>query len=74
MKEKHIILWHISSKKELWSQQPAVTRQRPVNNNRGRVFSEQSVPMAEHATMESHAIAKQQLNRTEERCFRADVL
>jgi hypothetical protein len=33
------------------SQQPAVTRQRPVDSNRGMVFSEQSVPMAEHTTL-----------------------
>jgi hypothetical protein len=34
------------------SQQPAVTRQRPVNNNRGIVFSAQSVPLPAHETME----------------------
>jgi hypothetical protein len=34
------------------SQQPAVTRQRPVNNNKETVFSAQYVPIASHATME----------------------
>jgi hypothetical protein len=34
------------------SQQPAVTTQRPVNNNRRIVFYAQSVPMAAHATVE----------------------
>jgi hypothetical protein len=32
--------------------QPAVTSQCPVNNNKGMVFSAQSVPMVAHATME----------------------
>jgi hypothetical protein len=32
-------------------QQPAVTRQRPVNNNSGMVFSVQSMPMATHPTV-----------------------
>jgi hypothetical protein len=32
------------------SQQPAITRRRPVNN-RVMVFSAQSMPMAAHATM-----------------------
>jgi hypothetical protein len=34
------------------SQQPAVIRQRPRNNNRGMVFSAQSMPRAAHATVE----------------------
>jgi hypothetical protein len=46
------ILWHNRSKRELWrSQQPAVTRQRTVNN-RGMVFCARSVLMAVHATIE----------------------
>jgi hypothetical protein len=51
------------------SQQPAVTRQRPVNN-RGMVFSAQSVPMAAHATMEyvMHSLSNN-CTATEERCF-----
>jgi hypothetical protein len=42
--------WHKARIVE--SQQPAVTRQRPVNNNRGIVFYAQSVPMAVQATVE----------------------
>jgi hypothetical protein len=34
------------------SQQLAGTRQQPINNNRGMVFSAQSVLMAGHAVME----------------------
>jgi hypothetical protein len=34
------------------SQQPAVTRQRPINNNIGMVFPAQSVAMAAHEIME----------------------
>jgi hypothetical protein len=34
------------------SQQPAVTRQRPISSNRGMVFSAKSVLMAAHATVE----------------------
>jgi hypothetical protein len=34
------------------SQQLAITRQWPVNNNRGIVFSVQSVPMIAHTTVE----------------------
>jgi hypothetical protein len=34
------------------SQQSAVARQQTVNNNKGMVFSAQSVPMAAHAKME----------------------
>jgi hypothetical protein len=30
----------------------AVTRQRPVKNNRGMAFSTQSMPMAAHATLD----------------------
>jgi hypothetical protein len=33
-------------------QQPAFTRQLPVNHKRGMVFSAQFVPMAAYATME----------------------
>jgi hypothetical protein len=52
------------------SQQPAVTRQRPVNNNRGKVFSAQCVPMAAHATME-YAMPSLSNNctATDEPCF-----
>jgi hypothetical protein len=64
------ILWHIRSKQELWSQQPAVTRQLPVNFNRRIVFSAQSVPMAAHVTMD-YVMASLNNNyiATEERCF-----
>jgi hypothetical protein len=34
------------------SQQPAITRQQPVNNNREVAFSVWPMPMAVHATME----------------------
>jgi hypothetical protein len=34
------------------TQQPAVTRQRPVNKNRRMAFSAEFVPMAAHATMQ----------------------
>jgi hypothetical protein len=57
------ILCHIRS------QQPAVTRQRPVNN-REMVFSAQTVPMAAHATMEY--LTPSLINNctaAEERCF-----
>jgi hypothetical protein len=52
------------------SQQPAVTRQLPVNNNRGMVFSALSMPIAAHATVE-HIVLPVSNNRnaTEERCF-----
>jgi hypothetical protein len=51
------------------SQQPAVTWQRPVNN-RGMAFSAQSVPMAEHATMECVMPSlSNNCTATEKRCF-----
>jgi hypothetical protein len=52
------------------SQKLAVTRQQSIHNNRGMVFSAQSVPMAAHATMEY--VMPSQNNHctlTEERCF-----
>jgi hypothetical protein len=39
-----VILW--LKARILESQQLAVTRQQPVNNNRGMLFSEQSMPIA----------------------------
>jgi hypothetical protein len=52
------------------SQQPAITRHRPVNNDRGMVFSAQSVPMAVHSTME-HVMPSlsNSYSAKEERCF-----
>jgi hypothetical protein len=51
------------------SQQPVVTRQRSVNN-RGMVFSVQSVPMAAHAPMEYvKPLRSNNCTLTEERCF-----
>jgi hypothetical protein len=53
-------------------QQPAVTRQRPVNKKE-MIFSAQSVPMAAHATIE-YVMASLSSNSTatEERCFLCD--
>jgi hypothetical protein len=54
----------------LESQQLTVTRQRPVNNNRGMVFCAQSVPMAAHATVEYIMQSRSNsCTATEERCF-----
>jgi hypothetical protein len=54
------------------SQQLAVTRQRPVNNNRGIVFCAQSVPMVAHATMEYIMPSRSNsCTATEERCVSA---
>jgi hypothetical protein len=47
---EHIVAYSLKAK-IVESEQPAVTRQRPVNN-RGMVFSALSVAMAAHATME----------------------
>jgi hypothetical protein len=50
------LLWHTVAyslkARIVESQQPAVTRQRPINNNRRMIFSGQSVPMAGHETVE----------------------
>jgi hypothetical protein len=68
------VLWHMRSKQELWSQQPAFTRQRPVNNNRGMVFSAQFVPMVEHAAMEYVMPSlSNNCTTTEEWCFLGDA-
>jgi hypothetical protein len=52
------------------SQLPAVTRQRPVNNNREMVFSARHLPMATHAKI-WHIVPPLSNNcpATEERCF-----
>jgi hypothetical protein len=51
------------------SQQPAVTRQWPINNNRG-LFSAQSVLMAAHATMEYTMLSlSNSCTATEERYY-----
>jgi hypothetical protein len=52
------------------SQKPAATRQRSVKNNRGMMFSVQSLPMAANATME-YVMPSLSNSRTltEERCF-----
>jgi hypothetical protein len=51
-------------------QQPVVTRQWPINNNRGMVFSTQSVPMAVHAIMEYVMPSlSNSCTAAEERCF-----
>jgi hypothetical protein len=52
------------------SQQPAVTRQQPVNNNKGMVFSPKSVYIVMHATKEYFLpLLSNNLNLTEEVCF-----
>jgi hypothetical protein len=52
------------------SQQPAVTRQWPVNNKRGIVFSAHLLPMAAKATMEYIMPSiNNNYTATEERCF-----
>jgi hypothetical protein len=52
------------------SQQLAVTWQQPVNNNRGMVFSMQSMPMAAHATMKYVMPSlSNNCTATEEQCF-----
>jgi hypothetical protein len=51
------VLRHSLKARIMETQQLAVTRQQSVNNNRGMVFSVQSMPMAVHAT-----IALQQRN------------
>jgi hypothetical protein len=51
------------------SQQPAVTRQWPLNNNRGMVISVQSVPMAANATMDYVMPSLSNSCTTEEQCF-----
>jgi hypothetical protein len=52
------------------SQQPAVTRQRPANNNKGMVSSAQSMPMAAHEAMEYvMSSLSNSCTATEERCF-----
>jgi hypothetical protein len=52
------------------SQQPAVRRQRPVNSDKGMVFSVQSVPMAAHTTTK-YVMPSLRNNCTsmEQRCF-----
>jgi hypothetical protein len=52
------------------SQQPAVTRQRPVNKNKVMVFSARSFPMAIHTTTQ-YVMPSLSNSRTatEERCF-----
>jgi hypothetical protein len=55
--------------KTVESQQPAVTKQRPVNNNRG-MFLARSMPMATHATMECVVPPlSSNCTATEEWCF-----
>jgi hypothetical protein len=51
------------------TQQPAVTRQRPVNDNRGMVFSAQSMHKAVDATMEY--VIPSQSNRGRVFCVRS---
>jgi hypothetical protein len=54
-------------------QQLPVTRRRPINNDRGMVFSAQSVPMAAHATVEcSMSSLSNSCTATGERCFLRD--
>jgi hypothetical protein len=51
-------------------QQPAFTMQQPVKKSIGMVFSEQSVPIAAHATVEYvMASLSNSCIATEERCF-----
>jgi hypothetical protein len=47
----HNIVAYLLKTRAVESQQPAITRQRCVNNNRGMAFSAQSVPMTAHAKM-----------------------
>jgi hypothetical protein len=52
------------------SQLSAVTGQRPVNNDRGMMFSAQTLPMVAHATMEYVTPSlSNNCTITEERCF-----
>jgi hypothetical protein len=51
------------------SQQPIVTRKQSVNNNRGMVFSVQSVPMAEHTIEYVMPSVSNNCTATEEWCF-----
>jgi hypothetical protein len=52
------------------SQQPAITRQRPENNNRGVVFFVQSVLMAVHTTVEYiMPLLSNNCTATDEQCF-----
>jgi hypothetical protein len=54
----------------LESKQSAVTRQRPINNNKGMVLSAQPMPMAAHATMEYVMLSlSKNCTAIEERCF-----
>jgi hypothetical protein len=65
----HIVTYSLKAR-TVESQQPAVTRQRLVNSNRGMMFSAQSVPMAAHATM-GYVMPSLSNNcaATKERCF-----
>jgi hypothetical protein len=65
------ILWHICSMQELWSDsKQAVTKQRPVNNSRGILFSAQSMPMAAYAAMKYFMpLQSNNCTATEEQCF-----
>jgi hypothetical protein len=65
---EHIVEYALKAK-IVESEQPAVTRQQPVNN-RGMVFSSQSVAMAAHATMEYVMPSlSNNCTATEERCL-----
>jgi hypothetical protein len=65
----HILAYSLKAR-IMESEQPAFTRQRPVNNNRGMVFCARSVPMLEHVTV-NYVMPPLSDNRTatEERCF-----
>jgi hypothetical protein len=47
----HIVAYSLKAR-IVEPQQPAVTRQQPINNNRGMVFSAQSMPMVVNTAME----------------------
>jgi hypothetical protein len=70
-----VLVWNIPSKQELWShKQPAVTRQRPTNNNRVIMFF--CAVHADGYTRNSgirHVISKQQLQWNRNGVFYAVV-
>jgi hypothetical protein len=65
---EHIVTYSLKTK-IVESEQPAVTRQQPVNN-RGMVFSAKSVAMVAHARMEYVMPSlSNNCTATEERCL-----
>jgi hypothetical protein len=76
------VMWHIHSKKEFGSQHLAVTRRRPLNNNRGMMFAV-CVNGCAHNNEIRHTIAKQQFHYNRRtvfslwpmlRCYKQELL